>query len=401
MSSLMDQDVAKKVTRRDILKAMAVAAGGIAMNHLRRGLITTEAKSKETNLDTEVFIPLVTKYDSTSTSKVVHVHTQNATSWGGQSRYWEHVEQAVVNEMVNRGVVELTGATTSADAWRELLPGYQPGKKIAIKVNFNNCWSCGSTSGVIDALIHPVNAVVSGLEQIGVARADVCVYDAVRALPDRFVQAGLPGISYFDQYCAANAGFSDSADAYITFNPPPGMNMPAERITDVLRNAEYLINIPIMKGGHPLAAVTLGFKNHFGTIHNCSALHDYVDVVHKPPAYNQDYNPMVDFFNNPHIGGKTVLTIGDALFAAKDFNDPPEHWATFGDRVPNSLFFATDPVAIDCVMHDFVAAELGETLTPAANRYLVLAGRAGIGVYESVNPWTDSYTQINYTKIKL
>jgi hypothetical protein len=397
----MKVDVSKKVTRRDVLKAMAVVASGIAINHVGRDLITIEAKGNDSNLATKVFIPLVSNNSSSSMSKVVHVHAQKATTWSGQSRYWEYVEQGVVDEMVNRGVVELTGASSLADAWRALLPGYLPGMKIAIKVNFNNCWNCSNTTGVIDALIHPVNAVVSGLQQIGVTSADVCVYDAVRALPYRFVEAGYPGISYYDKYCGTNAGFSDSPEAYITFNPPPGINMPAEKITDVLRNAKYLINIPIMKGGHPLAGVTLGFKNHFGTIHNCSALHDYVDVVHKPPAYNRDYNPMVDFFSNAHIGGKTVLTIGDALFAAKDFNDPPEPWETFGNKVPNSLFFATDPVAIDCVMHDLIAAEIGDNLTPAANRYLVLAGRAGMGVYESLNPWTDSYTQINYTKIKL
>ena len=389
------------ITRREVLKAMAVITGGAALNYLGRDLVTTEAKGSQSKLDNEVYIPLVTKYGSKSVGKVMHIHTNHATTWSGQIRYWEHVEQDVVNEMVKRGVVELTGAATETDAWRELLPGYQPGKKIAIKVNFNNCWSCSSTSAVIDALIHPVNAVVSGLEQIGVARADVCVFDAVRALPDRFVNASLPGISYFDNYCNTNAGFSDQPDAYITFSPPPAMSMPAEKITDVVRNADYLINMPIMKGGHPLAGVTLGFKNHFGTIHHCSALHDYVDVVHKPPAYNRDYNPMVDFFSSPHIGGKTVLTIGDALFAAKDFNDPPETWTTFGDKVPNSLFFAKDPVAVDCVMHDLIAAELGNSLTPAANRYLALAGKAGIGVYESVNPWTESYTQINYTRVML
>ena len=401
MHSSKNPCTAKKISRREVLKAMAVLAGGVALNHVGRDLITTKAKTIESKLGTEIYIPLVTKSGAKSTGKVVHVQAQNATTWSGQSRYWEHVEQGVVNEMVQRGVIELTGAATAEDAWRELLPGYQPGKKIAIKVNFNNCWSCSSTNGVIDALIHPVNAVVSGLDQIGVARADVCVFDAVRALPDRFVNAGLPGISYFDNSCNTNAGFSDHPDAYITFNPPPAMSMPAEKITDVVRNADYLINMPIMKGGHPLAGVTLGFKNHFGTIHKCSALHDYVDVVHKPPVYNRDYNPMVDFFSNPHIGGKTVLTIGDALFAAKDFNDPPETWTTFGDKLPNSLFFAKDPVAVDCVMHDLIAAELGDSLTPAANRYLVLAGKAGIGVYESVNPWTESYSQIKYTHINL
>jgi hypothetical protein len=398
MNYSQNTDKSKIVTRRDLLKAMAVLAGGVAFNRVGGDLVTTEAKSADS---TYVYLPFVTRSSSNIVSKVVHVRSQNATFWNGQSRYWEYVDQNAVNAMVDRGVLELTGTSTLADAWRELIPGYQPGKKIAIKVNFNNCWNCTSTSSVIDALIHPVNAVVSGLEKIGVARGDVCVYDAVRALPARFVNGGLSGISYFDKYCATSAGFSDQPDAYIKFNPPPGTTMPTEKVTDVLRNADYLINIPIMKGGHPLAGVTLGFKNHFGTIHNCSALHDYVNVVHKPPAYDRDYNPMVDFFSNPHIGGKTVLTIGDALFAAKDFNDPPETWKTFGDTVPNSLFFATDPVAIDCVMHDHIAAELGDSLTQAADRYLVLASRVGIGVFESANPWTDSYTQIDYTKIML
>ena len=375
--------------------------GGAALNRLSRNLSTSVAWGDEPVFNNQTYLPFIARSPSNMVGKVVQVHAQNATSWSGQTRYWEHVEQSVVNQMVSSGVMELTGAATITDAWRILIPNYQPGKKVAIKVNFNNCWSCSSTSGVIDALIHPVNAVVSGLEQIGVARADVCVYDAVRALPERFVNAGLPGIIYYDKYCGTKAEFSDHPDGYVTFYPPPGMSMPLEKITDVLRDAAYLINIPIMKGGHPYAGVTLGFKNHFGTIHNCSALHDYVDVVNKPPAYNRDYNPMVDFFSNPHIGGKTVLTIGDGLFAAKDFNDPPETWTTFGDKVPNSLFFATDPVAIDCVMHDFIAVELGNNLTPAANRYLVLAGKAGIGVYESINPWTDSYAQIKYSKIEI
>jgi hypothetical protein len=346
-------------------------------------------------------MPIVVNKSPSYRGVVVHVHASNATSWNGQRRYWEHVEQSVVDQMVDHGVMALTGALNAQSAWRVLLPHYQQGQKIAIKVNFNNCWTCSSTQGVIDALIHPVNAVVASLGQIGVAAEDIFVFDAVRAIPSRFTGNGLPGIRYFDRYCASTAGFSSQPDAYIPFAPPVGVTMPAEKITDVVLNANYLINMPIMKGGHPLAGVTLGFKNHFGTIHNCAALHDYVDAVSRPPAYDHDYNPMVDFFRNPHIGEKTVLTIGDALFAAKDFNDPPETWNTFGGQVPNSLIFSTDPVAIDCVMHDLIAAELGHRLSPEANRYLVLAGISGLGIYESVNPWTGSYSQIQYTKIEL
>lgn len=401
MGSMSNGEKSQCITRRELLKALAAVVGGTAINNLGRGLITTEAKGEQLLIDSRVYIPVTTRYYYNFVGKVVQVQAHDATSWNGQSRYWEYVEQNVVDEMVNRGVVELTGSGTLADAWGAIIPNYQSGEKIAIKVNFNNCRYCSSTSAVIDALIHPVNAVVSGLEQIGVARSNVWVFDAVRALPARFVNAGLPGIRYFDRYCGTNAGFSSVPDAYIAFNSPQGMNMPAEKVSDVLRNAQYLINMPIMKGGHPLAGVTLGFKNHFGTIHNCSALHDYVDVVDKPPGYNPDYNPMVDFFKNPHIGGKTVLTIGDAIFAARDFNDPPEPWTTFGNKIPHSLFFATDPVAVDCVMHDFIEAELGSGLPQGANRYLAHAGRAGIGIYETINPWTETYNQINFSKFEI
>ena len=176
MDTSNNQHKRKKISRRDVLKAMAIVAGGVALNHLRTELVNTQAQGDEPMFNTDVFLPVVSKGSSKSKGKVVHVHAQNAITWSGQSRYWEHVEQGVVNEMVNRGVMELTGAATVANAWRELLPGYQPGKKIALKVNFNNCQSCSSTNPFIDALIHPVNAVVVGLEQIGVVRADVCVF---------------------------------------------------------------------------------------------------------------------------------------------------------------------------------------------------------------------------------
>jgi hypothetical protein len=67
--------------------------------------------------------------------------------------------------------------------------------------------------------------------------------------------------------------------------------------------------------------------------------------------------------------------------------------------VPNSLFFATDPVAVDCVMCDFLAAEFN--VWPNNDNYLRLADQAGLGVYERGHPWSAGYSQINYSKIEL
>jgi len=138
-----------------------------------------------------------------------------------------------------------------------------------------------------------VNALVVSLEQIGVVHSDICVYDAKRALPGRFTSRALSGIGLYDTgdngICQNPAGFSYQSDSYIPFDSPPGVSMPSEVVTDVLRNASYLINMPIMKGGHPIAGVTLGFKNHFGSINNPSGLHTYVNAVTKPSGYRTDY----------------------------------------------------------------------------------------------------------------
>jgi hypothetical protein len=109
---------------------------------------------------------------------------------------------------------------------------------------------------------------------------------------------------------------------------------------------------------------------------------------------------MVDIYLNPHIGPKTVLTLGDALFACTTgAMGNPSPWETFGNQVPNSLFFATDPVAADCVMCDFVAAE---TDVPAhADAYLRLASEAGLGVFERGDPWGSGYSRIEYLGMEL
>lgn len=341
--------------------------------------------------------------------KVVHIRSATATNWNGEDDYWSYLDQTAVDSMVDLGLRKLTGAATVVDAWTSLIPAYRHGERIAIKVNFNNTRTCDNTAPVIDALMEPVNAVAKGLIQFGVGPQDICVYDAVRALPDRFVGKDLYDVSFYDGYlessCRTEAEFTYRGDSQVTFYPPAGVAMPAEYVTDVLMDATYLINMPIMKGAHPIAGVTLGFKNHFGTINACGALHDYVDVVRQPAQYRSDYNPLVDLVRSPLIGGKTVLTIGDGLFAARQFSMPPVPWETFGGEVPNSLFFATDPVAVDCVMHDLLYAEPETSVVEGSSNYLRLAAEGGLGVFETGNPWAEpygsGYTSLDYIRIDI
>jgi hypothetical protein len=408
--------MAKKrfISRRQFLIGATAALGSAVLTSKRRtqatGAVSGPSTTLSPTLSPMVYLPFVGhRYVGWPyTGKVVHVHSPVATDWNGESDYWNYVDQEVVNQMVDLGLTSLTGTSTVAEAWRALIPAYQPGEKVAIKVNLVNTWSCGSTAPNIDALMQPINALARGLMEIGVAAEDICVYDAVRAVPDRIVDSDLHGVSFFDGKgkcygkitypCRNEAGFTEAPETCVEFHHPLGDPMPEEHVTDVLMNASYLINVPIMKGSHVFAGVTLGFKNHFGTIDCCCSLHDYVNVVGQPPLYRSDYNPLVDLMLSPLIGGKTVLTLGDGLFAARDFLRPPEPWETFDGQVPNSLFFAKDPVAIDCLMHDLLAAEPDTHVVEGSNNYLRLAAEAGLGSFEQGDPWQTPYGS-GYEKI--
>jgi uncharacterized protein (DUF362 family) len=389
-----------QLTRRQFIISASAALGSLGLIGVRRML----ARAGNNDIK-DIFLPMIVRNnDPTFPGKVVHIHNPNATNWQpGVTDYWTHVDQVAVNDMVNQGLMTLTETSTVAGAWSVILPSYQPGQKIAIKVNFNNSQACNNTDAMIDALIQPVNGVVSGLEQIGVSRSDICVYDAIRSLPKYFVDGGLPGISFYDRNCRNLASFTKTSETQVVYNPPPDIDKPISYVNNVLMNATYLINMPIMKGSHPVAGVTLGAKNHFGTIHQPSDLHNLVSASRN--AYYGVYNPLVDFFRSPLIGGKTVLTIGDGLFAARHFNLAPELWATFSNHVPNSLFFSRDMVAIDCVMYDLLVAELQAGVPTGADNYLRMAGQAGLGVYEKGNPWQtpygSGYQNIQYLRVEV
>jgi uncharacterized protein (DUF362 family) len=207
------------------------------------------------------------------------------------------------------------------------------------------------------------------------------------------------GVQFFDSGdCQNPAGFSSNdPHAYVAFSPPPGVPQPgAERISDILINATYLINLAIMKK-HFLTGTSLTFKNHFGTINNPGGMHDYVGL--DKPYYRTDYSAYIDIYQNPHVGAKTILNVGDGLFSARGFNQAPRKWVTFGNEVPNSIFLARDAVAMDCVMCDFLNAEFG--IPAATDDHLQLASQAGLGTYERGDPWGSGYTAIDYVKIAL
>lgn len=422
----------KKISRRKFLALVSTGAIStwIGITQLRDQLVHGQSSSSE------VFLPIILKPNEptvtptplptptpTSTPKVtqpppasarvVHVRHTSVTNWTGSPyAYWNYVNQTKVNLMVEQGLKTLTGQSNLVNAWQVLLPNYVQGQGIAIKVNFNNTMqmACGNETGQINALPQLVIALIGGLKARGVAESDIKIYDGVnRIFPPYFINAihsQYPNVQLFHA-CADDSHKvtynSSNPSATVQFSPPSGVPSPAsQKIADVLVNATYLINIPIMKN-HSCAGITLAFKNHFGTISNPGGVHSHVFFNDGcGGGFYSNYSPLVDIYKNSNIRNKTILTVGDGIFGCLGSEDGyPSFWInTFGQgEFPKSLFFSRDPVAIDSVMADFLRAEYG--YFGDSDKYLQFAQDAGLGTYERGNPWGSGYSRIDYQKLVL
>lgn len=324
-------------------------------------------------------------------SRVVRVHHSTVTNWTGSGNYWDTVDQAKVTAMVSAGVRALTGKATVAEAWQAILPNYVAGEGIAIKANFNNTMD-GDLPTLSNPIPHIFLPVLQGLVTRGVRQQDIWFYDVSRRIPSYFytpIHNAYPNIKFYDQNHEA---ITYTLNAQVSI-PAPGGGVVVQNIPDQLARAKYLINAPIMRN-HSSAGVTLGFKNHFGSIHHPWGFHELGQIYSIPSVLR-------DLYKSPYIGPKTILTLGDGIFGALGQQDSaPQVWVnTFGDY-PKSLFFAKDPVAIDCVMADFLDAEWGNL--EGSTDYLVLSHAAGLGTYEHVaNPLANpNYTKIDYQLIE-
>lgn len=353
--------------------------------------------------NTYTYLPLVMR--TTPVAKkggVVHVHASGAHAWNySAENYWDFVSQSVVDSMVDTGIKSLTGQTTVANAWHSLIPNYQAGQTVAIKVSFNNTTSASGSTGQIDGIIEPVNAIIRGLHSMGIPYTSIVVFDSSRYLPTRFT-GGCDYTGVVFRYNAHSPWGAGSAP--VTFTPPGHATFPQQLSKEVVI-ANYLINVPILKY-HGMAGLSLGLKNHYGTVHDPGELHDWSSLA--SPYFVTTYSPIVDINKNTHIASKTILTVGDAIFAAfHNYGQAsfPAKWSTFSNQSPKSLFFSENPVAIDCVMGDLLDAEWNAkgrgSINVKAFTHLALAEAAGLGTYERGNPWTNSYTKIDYTKIEI
>ncbi|MBR9704373.1 DUF362 domain-containing protein [Candidatus Pacearchaeota archaeon] len=351
-----------------------------------------------------------------SPHRVVSVHNSQSTSWTGSQHPYNTMNQSEINIMVERGVISLTGESNTIDAWNALIP-YQVGESVVIKVNFNNAWDCNdfTSNPWMNPYPELVNSVIDGLKSIGIPSDKIWITDPSRPVTDAF-RAGITdsNVLYYTKCSAAQIGARPNvfttgyvSDGSIYSSQGDRGDGVLEWINpaDVFVNASHIINMPQLKG-HGGASITLGMKNHFGSVDftefssGGNYLHDYFYVGGS--NYNSSQNILADMSNNPVFFNKTRLVLGDGLMGHPIRNYVnPVLFQSFGYNPPELLFFGVDPVAVDSVMFDYLQRECNFIGEEARNDDILnYAALTGMGVFEHWdNDNTRQYSSIDYIEI--
>jgi uncharacterized protein (DUF362 family) len=251
----------------------------------------------------------------TDPSRVVLVSDDDATS--GLS-----IDEAVVQDIVDCGIVNLTRIADVGEAWKSLFPGIATGSVIAVKIN------CRHSS----MPTHPpvTFAVVNGLKQIAFGGTpfpenNIIIYDLEN---DALTSSGYTlNTSSNGVRCFGNdqPGIGYSTETY-------NVNGVSERLSRIVTEmADYIVNISVLKNHGGVAGVTLCLKNHLGSCSDPGDLHD---------NHGDPYIPALTAL--PPIRDKQCISICDAIFGV--YSGGPGGSPQFA---PNTIIMSRDVVAVD------------------------------------------------------
>jgi Domain of unknown function (DUF362) len=301
--------------------------------------------------------------------RVAWVWDPGACHWAETNGAWwddASTGQAEVDRMISRAVQCITRTADDQAAWAALFKnfnrelgkgpvGYQPGERIAIKINLNNDRTSYDDTPWINTSPQAINAVLRQLVQsAGVPEANITVYDATRYITPhlyRHVHDAFPEVKLVD----AHGGLPGRIKTTWTTNRIryAVKTSMGTSIASCAVEASYLINLYVAKG-HPSAGVTLSGKNHYGSVDGRE--HTYINV--KKTGYDQ-YNPLVELMGHKDLGGKTILNVCDMLYGCYHSDALPIKWRMppFNGRWPASLLVSQDAIANDSVATDFLVSE--------------------------------------------
>jgi uncharacterized protein (DUF362 family) len=288
-----------------------------------------------------------------------------------------------VKAMVERGMRELVGSDDSVEAWRSF---FKPGDRVGIKV---------VPVGKPDAISSPevIWEVIEGLQSAGVRARDILVFERYRHefLGAKYLEH-LPSEIHWEassvQYDDAQleldgqmpgtpgkprppredhvAGYDPAVFRELPYCQPAPHHEPNDdrrfrsHLSKIItQRVDKFISIPVLKD-HRSAGVTLALKNlSHGSVNNVCRSHISMpwksDVI-SSPSINQCNTFIPAIVSLPPIRQKAVLQILDGTIGC--YEGGPGNWnKTFATWEYKSLFFATDPVALDHVGWEIIDAK--------------------------------------------
>ena len=320
----------------------------------------------------------------------------------------ENNNQTVIDGMISKAIRNLTGQKSDAESWDAIFKyhnntrgkgsvPYKAGEKIFIKINNVSGWGgnfstkdlsvvANGSYGIAETSPEVVLSVLRQLVNVvGVAQNDIYIGDPMRntykhcydmwhsEFPDihyvshddytklgreQLVADTVPGIFYSDRGKILRTNVWDT-------NRLGGDTVKSDCFFTVFEQAEYLINIPMLKG-HKRAGMTMFAKNHFGSNTRSDASHLHMGLV-DPIEIQYDnsrreyglYRVQVDLMASKMLGGKTLFYLMDALWTADQEISYPKKFtmAPFNNDWMSSVFASLDPVAIESVGYDFLRSE--------------------------------------------
>jgi uncharacterized protein (DUF362 family) len=322
------------------------------------------------------------------------------------------IDARVVSHMIDRGMAELTG-TEPCDvkaAWGTFV---SPGQVVGIKVNPVGRKPMPDEPGRNPRAAASISSpavlvkVIRCLQEVGIRSKDIIVFDRYA---DDFCKAGyadlvereLPGVRWMVSAAAYSddqleiAGFDQPRSAFSAelvrhvagYDPDiftsMGFSAPEHSPRDdrrfrshlsliVARMVDRVINLPVLKD-HRSAGVTLALKNLSHGMNNNVArshlglqAHGLAAPAMRSTGPNQCNTFIPQAVSQPALRRKVALNILDGLVGV--YEGGPGSWnRSWSTWRRQSIFFASDPVALDHVGWSIIDSKRAEMGWPAVEK---------------------------------
>jgi hypothetical protein len=345
-------------------------------------------KRPKTNLDDVIKTPR-TKYSLPGLFPGKVIETHNPKAMEG-----DKVDAAMVDGMIEKGITSLTGKNMK-ESFKLF---FNKDDVVGLKVN-------PVGAGLISTRLEIVDRVIKWLRDGGIPAKNIIIWDRFDYMltdagftKKRFPGIGIEGLQTMDEAAAEgktkdNSKWLDKSGKHLSeknFDMKTYFHVDVEGPKEMsylnqhVFNGKYsyfgklltqkltkMINIPVFKNtgnGISMATKNMGY----GAVCNTGRLHRplFFDVCTEVLAF-------------PAVRDKMVLNITDGLRAQYDGGPAPNAKFTYHY---NTMFFATDPFALDMICHNIIVAKRKAMNVnrfnehPRFSEYLRYAERLGLGI---------------------